>query len=66
MADQKLIIPIEKIKSDFHVFLNPEHKRRIIFSGPFDYNNVISSISLLPIKLFQHKSFVICYPISIV
>ncbi len=35
MADQKLIIPIEKIKTDFQAFLEPEHNRRIIFSGPF-------------------------------
>ena len=35
MADQKLIIPIEKIKADFQAFLEPEHNRRIIFSGPF-------------------------------
>jgi len=35
MEEQKLIIPIDKIKADFQSFLTPEHNRRVIFSGPF-------------------------------
>ena len=35
MTDKPLVIPIDKIKSDFQTFLIPEHNRRIIFSGPF-------------------------------
>lgn len=35
MKEQSLTIPIDKIKSDFQLFLTPEHNRRIIFSGPF-------------------------------
>ena len=35
MKEQTLAIPIDKIKSDFQLFLTPEHNRRIIFSGPF-------------------------------
>ncbi len=35
MEGNKLIIPIDKIKSDFQSFLTPEHNRRVIFSGPF-------------------------------
>ena len=35
MEEQKLAIPIEKIKNDFQEFLNPQRNRRIIFSGPF-------------------------------
>jgi hypothetical protein len=35
MEEQKLIIPIDKIKEDFKEFLSPNNNRRIIFSGPF-------------------------------
>ncbi len=35
MADHPFIIPIEKVKADFQAFLQPEHNRRIIFSGHF-------------------------------
>ena len=35
MTDKPLVIPIDKIKSDFQTFLAPDHNRRIIFSGPF-------------------------------
>ena len=35
MSEQKLVIPIDKIKADFQDFLNPYHNQRIIFSGPF-------------------------------
>ena len=35
MEEQKLAIPIDKIKNDFQEFLNPQRNRRIIFSGPF-------------------------------
>ncbi len=31
MEDKKLIIPINKIKSDFQSYLVPEHNQRIIF-----------------------------------
>jgi hypothetical protein len=35
MKEKTLVIPIDKIKSDFQSFVTPEHNRRIIFSGPF-------------------------------
>ena len=35
MSDNRLTIPIDKIKADFSDFLNPEYNRRIIFSGSF-------------------------------
>ncbi|RIJ49473.1 hypothetical protein D1614_08005 [Maribellus luteus] len=35
MTDKPLVIPIDKIKSDFQTFLTPHHNRRIIFSGAF-------------------------------
>ncbi len=35
MTEQKLTIPIDRIKADFQSFLAPDHNRRIIFSGPF-------------------------------
>jgi len=35
MTDKPLVIPIDKIKSDFQTFLAPDHNKRIIFSGPF-------------------------------
>lgn len=35
MSEQKLTIPIDKIKADFSEFIDPDHNQRIIFSEPF-------------------------------